>query len=64
MEEKRGATESPLNHQLITWRVPTRGKCYSQESKKGVPSETYRVKQGGAKLVDNGAGVPPCGIQH
>jgi hypothetical protein len=30
---------------LITWRAPTKGKCYSQESKKGTDSETYRVKQ-------------------
>jgi hypothetical protein len=36
MEEMRGVTESPLSHRLITQRVPTKGKCYSQESKKGV----------------------------
>ena len=35
-----------------------KGKCYSQESKKGADNETYRVKQVGAKRVDSGAGVP------
>ena len=62
MEEMRGATESPLNHWSITWRAPTKGKCYSQESKKGADSETYRVKQVRAKCADDGAGVPPYGI--
>jgi len=57
-------TESPLNHWSITQRVPTKGKCYSQESKKGVLSETYRVKQVGVKHAGNGAGVPPYGTQH
>ena len=64
MEEMRGATESSLNHQSITRRVPTKGKCYSQESKKGTDSETYRVKQVRAKHVDDGAGVPLYGTQH
>jgi hypothetical protein len=64
MEETRGATESSLNHWLITRRVPTKGKCYSQESKKGTGSETYRVKQVRAKHAGNGAGVPPYGTQH
>jgi len=64
MEEMRGATELPLNHWLITRRAPTKGKCYSQESKKGVDSETYREKQVRAKHADNGAEVPPYGIQH
>jgi hypothetical protein len=64
MEEMRGATESPLNHWLITQRAPAKGKCYSQESKKGVDSKTYRVKQLRAKHTGNGAGVPPYGIQH
>jgi len=41
-----------------------KGKCYSQESKKGVDNETYRVKQVRAKHADSGAGVPPCGTQH
>jgi hypothetical protein len=59
MKEIRGVTESPLNYQLITQRVPIKGKCYSEESKKGVDSETYRVKQIRAKHADNGAGVPP-----
>ena len=58
MEEMRGATESSLCHQSITRRAPTKGKCYSQESKKGTDSETYRVKQVRAKHADNGAGVP------
>jgi hypothetical protein len=64
MEEMRGATESPLNHWSITRRAPTKGKCYSQELKKGVDNETYRVKQVGAKHADSGAGVPPYGTQH
>ena len=64
MEEMRGATESSLNYQSITWRAPTKGKCYSQESKKGTNSETYRVKQVRAKCADNGAVVPPYGTQH
>jgi hypothetical protein len=64
MKEMRGATESPLNHQSITRRVPTKGKCYSQESKKGMDSETYRVKQVRVKHVDNGAGVSPYGTQY
>ena len=63
MEEMRGVTELPLNHQSITRRVPMKGKCYSQESKKGMDSETYRVKQIRAKHADNGAGVPPYGTQ-
>ena len=63
MKEMRGATESPLNHWLITRRAPTKGKCYSQESKKGMDDETYRVKQVRAKYADNGAGVPPYGTQ-
>ena len=58
MEEMRGATESPLDHQSITRRAPTKGKCYSQESKKGASSETYRVKQVRAKHADNGVGFP------
>ena len=58
MEEMRGATESPLNHWSITRRAPTKGKCYSQESKKGTDSETYRVKQVRAKHANGGAGVP------
>ena len=58
MEEMRGAIESPLNHQSITRRAPTKGKCYSQESRKGTDSETYRAKQIRAKHVDNGAGSP------
>jgi hypothetical protein len=57
MEETRGATESSLNCQSITRRAPTKGKCYSQESKKGRDSETYRVKQVRAKRADNGSGV-------
>ena len=64
MEEMRGVIELPLNHQSITQRVPTKGKCYSQESKKGAGSETYRVKQVRVKHADNGAGVPPYGTQH
>ena len=64
MEEMRGATESPLNHQSITQRALMKGKCYSQESKKGMDSETYRVKQVKAKHAGNGAGVPPYGTQH
>ena len=64
MEEMRGATESLLDHQSITRRAPMKGKCYSQESKKGANSETYRVKQVRAKHADNGAGVSPCGTQH
>jgi len=64
MEEMRGVTESPLNHQLITWRAPMKGKCYSQELKKGIDSETYRVKQSRAKYADNGAVVPLYGTQH
>jgi len=64
MEEMKGVTESSLNHQLITQRAPTRGKCYSQESKKGTGSETYRVKQVGAKHASNGAEVPPYGTQY
>jgi hypothetical protein len=64
MEEIRGATESPLNHQSITRRVPTKGKCYSQESKKGTDSETYRVKQVRAKHADDRIGVPLCGTQY
>jgi hypothetical protein len=58
MEETRGVTESQLNHQSITRRAPTRGKCYSQESKKGVDSETYRVKQVRVKVANNGEGFP------
>jgi hypothetical protein len=58
MKEMRGATESSLSHQSITWRAPTKGKCYSQESRKGTDSETFRVKQVRAKHVDNGAGFP------
>ena len=58
MEEMRGATESPLNHRSITQRAPTKGKCYSQESKKGVDSKTYRAKQVGAKHTNNGEGFP------
>jgi hypothetical protein len=48
MKEMRGATESPLNHQSITRRAPTKGKCYSQESKKGTDNGTFieRSKQG------------------
>jgi hypothetical protein len=57
-------TELSLSHQSITWRVPTKGKCYSQESKKGTGNETYRVKQVRAKHADNRAGVPPYGAQH
>jgi len=64
MEEMRGVTESPLNHRSITQRVPTKGKCYSQESRKGMDSETYRVKQVRAKYADIGAGVPPYGTQY
>jgi len=41
-----------------------KGKCYSQESKKGTGNETYRVKQVGAKHADNRAGVPPYGTRH
>jgi hypothetical protein len=41
-----------------------KGKCYSQESKKGMSSRTYRVKQVRAKNVDNGAGVPSYSAQH
>jgi hypothetical protein len=59
MKETRGATESPLSHQSITQRAPTKGKCYSQESKKGTDSGTYRVKQVRAKRTENGAEVPP-----
>ena len=58
MEEMRGATESSLNHRSITRRVPIKGKCYSQESKKSTGSEAYRVKQVRAKCTDNRAGVP------
>jgi hypothetical protein len=58
MEEMRGATESPLNHRSITRRAPTKGKCYSQESKKGTNSGTYRGKQLRAKCAEGGAGVP------
>ena len=64
MEEMRGATGPSLSHRSITWRAPTKGKCYSQESRKGMSNETYRVKQVGAKHADNGAGVPPYGTQH
>jgi len=64
MEEMRGATESSLSRQSTTRRAPTKGKCYSQESKKGTNNETYRVKQVGAKHADDGAGVPPYGTQH
>jgi len=64
MKEMRGATELPLNHQSITRRVPTKGKCYSQESKKGTDSGTYRVKQIRAKHADDGAGVPLYGTQY
>jgi hypothetical protein len=64
MEEMRGVIESPLNHQSITWRAPTKGKCCSQESKKGTDNETYRVKQIGVKHADNGAGVPLYGTQY
>jgi len=63
MEEMRGAAESSLNHWSMTWRAPMKGKCYSQESKKGTDDETYRVKQVRAKYADNGAGVPPYGTQ-
>ena len=59
----RGAMELSLSHQSITQRVPMKGKCYSQESRKGTDSETYRVKQVRAKHVGNGAGVPPYGTQ-
>jgi hypothetical protein len=58
----RGATESPLSHPLITQRAPTKGKCYSHESKKGTGSGTYRVKQIGTKCAGNEAGVPPYGM--
>jgi hypothetical protein len=58
MEEMKGATESSLNHQSITRRAPTKGKCYSQESKRGTNSKTYRVKQVRAKHAGNGAEVP------
>jgi hypothetical protein len=44
--------------------VPTKGKCYSQKSKKGADSGAYRVEQVREKHADNGAGVPPYGIQH
>ena len=64
MEEMRGAIESPLNHQSITQRAPMKGKCYSQESKKGTDNKTYRVEQVRAKHAGNGAGVPPYGTQH
>jgi hypothetical protein len=64
MEEMRGATESLLNHWLITQRVPTKGKCYSQESKKGMDNKTYRVKQVRVKYASNGVGVPPYGTQY
>jgi hypothetical protein len=57
MEEMRGAIESPLNHQSITQRAPMKGKCYSQESKKGTDNRTYKVKQVGVKYAGNGAGV-------
>ena len=59
MEEMRGAIESLLNHRSITRRAPTKGKCYSQESKKGTDSETYRVKQIRAKYADNVSLPPP-----
>ena len=59
MEEMRGATESSLSHQLITQRAPTKGKCYSQKSRKGMDSETYRVKWLRAKCADGGVEVPP-----
>ena len=58
MEEMRGATESSLNHRSITRRALTKGKCYSQEPKKGMDNGTYRVKQVRAKCTDNRAGVP------
>jgi hypothetical protein len=58
MEEMRGVTESPLNHRSITQRAPMKGKCYSQDSKKGTDNGTYGVKQVRAKHADNGAGVP------
>jgi hypothetical protein len=35
-----------------------KGKCYSQESKKGTDNGTYKVKQVGVKYAGNGAGVP------
>jgi hypothetical protein len=35
-----------------------KGKCYSQESKKSMGSEAYRVKQVRVKCTDNRAGVP------
>jgi hypothetical protein len=60
----RGATESSLNHQPMTQRAPTKGKCYSQESKEGTSSETYRVKQVRVKHAESGAGVPPYGTQY
>jgi hypothetical protein len=59
--EMRGVAELPLNHQSITQSAPMKGKCYSQESKNGMSSETYRVKQIREKYADNGAGVPPYG---
>ena len=35
-----------------------KGKCYSQESKKGTDSGTYRVKWVRAEHAGDGAGVP------
>jgi len=64
MKEMKGATELSLSHQSITRRAPTKGKCCSQESRKGTSNETYREKQVGAKHADDGAGVPPYGTQH
>jgi hypothetical protein len=58
MYEMRGAMELSLSHQSITQRVPMKGKCYSQESRKGTDSETYRVKQVWAECDDNRTGFP------
>jgi hypothetical protein len=59
MEEMRGATELPLNHQSITWRVPTKGTCYSQESKKGASNGTYRRKAGRDEIYGKWGRGPP-----
>jgi hypothetical protein len=55
----RVATTPPVDNS-----VPTKGKCYSQESKKGTNNGTYRVKQVRAKCASNGAGVPLYGTQY
>jgi hypothetical protein len=64
VQGERGEYDRPYTAQSITQRLPTKGKCWPQGSKKGMNNKVLRGKQIRAKWGVNNVGLPLCSRQH